>query len=282
MPVLPPELELPRPVDVLGLPIRPLRTDELIELLIGRARGGAATTVCYANAHTANLAWRDRRFRDALSGCDLLYADGASLVWASRWSERRLPERMTAADYFERFAKRCEEEGLSLYLLGGRPGVAEAAAARLRAAMPTLKVVGTHHGFFGQAESAGIVEEINRARPHVLAVGLSSPRQEYWLTENREALKVPVRWCVGALYDYLAGLERRAPAWLCRMGGEWLFRLLVDPVGKWRRYVIGNPLFVWHTLYWRMTRREGSPRCDVSVEEEARRSLDRKGNAISY
>lgn len=248
------EIELPRPVDVLGLPIRPLRTEGLIELLIGRALSGAATTVCYANAHTANLACRDRRFRETLAGCDLLYADGASLVWASRWSESCLPERMTAADYFERFARRCEEEGLSLYLLGGRPGAAEAAAAKLRETMPDLKVVGTHHGFFAPAESTRVVAEINEAGPDVLAVGLSSPRQEYWVSENRDALKAPIRWCVGALYDYLARLERRAPAWLCRMGGEWLFRLLVDPVGKWRRYVIGNPLFVWHTLCWGMRR----------------------------
>lgn len=248
------QVELPQSVDVLGLPIRPLRAEGLIELLIARARSRVATTVCYANAHTANLACRDGLFREVLGGCDLLYADGASLVWASRWSKERLPERMTAADYFERFAGRCEAEGLSVYLLGGRPGVADKAAARLVGAMPRLKVAGTHHGFFERDESPRVVAEINQARPDVLAVGLSSPRQELWLAENRDTLTVPVRWCVGALFDYLAGQERRAPAWLCRIGGEWLFRLLVDPVGKWRRYLIGNPLFVWHTLRWAMRR----------------------------
>ena len=247
-----PQSEPPQAVDVLGLPIRPLKTDGLIELLVQRARAGLRTTACYANAHTVNLACRHAHVRAMLSSCEVLYADGASVVWASRWSGRLLPERMTAADYFPKFARRCAEEKLSLYLLGGEESVASQAAAKLRELVPGLSIVGVHHGYFGPDESAGIVEEINAARPDVLAVGLSSPRQEQWLADHGKDLRVSVRWCVGALFDYLAGRERRAPAWLCRIGGEWLFRLLVDPVGKWRRYLIGNPLFVWNALRWRM------------------------------
>ena len=83
---------------------------------------------------------------------------------------------------------------------------------------------------------------------------MSSPWQEFWLAEHGGELAVPVRWCVGGLLEYVAGREPRAPAWLCRMGGEWLFRFMVDPAGKWRRYLIGNPLFVWNTLRWAMRR----------------------------
>lgn len=249
--------ELPRPVEVLGLPIRPLRTDGLIDALVERAAAGLRTTACYANAHTVNLACRDERFRETIAGSDLLYADGASVVWASRWAESRLPERMTSADYFPRFARQCAERGLSIYLLGGREGVAQKAAVKLREQIPNLKIAGTHHGHFPDSESAKIVGEINASAADIVAVGLSSPRQEYWLAEHGETLKAPVRWCVGALFDYLAGVERRAPAWMCRHGGEWLFRLLVDPVGKWRRYLVGNPLFVWNTLCWRPGRRQG-------------------------
>jgi N-acetylglucosaminyldiphosphoundecaprenol N-acetyl-beta-D-mannosaminyltransferase len=252
--VLPRQPEPPRPVEVLGLPIRPLRTAELIDLLVQRARERLRTAVCYANAHTANLACRDEAFRRVLCDCDLLYADGASLVWASRWSESRLPERMTAADYFERFAGQCAAEGVSLYLLGGRAGVAEEAAIRLRAAINGLKIVGVHDGYFEPGQSARVIAEINAAGPDVLVLGLSSPRQEFWLSEHAAELTVPVRWCVGGLLDYVAGKERRAPAWLCRLGGEWLFRLLIDPLHKWRRYLIGNPLFVWNTLRWAVRR----------------------------
>jgi N-acetylglucosaminyldiphosphoundecaprenol N-acetyl-beta-D-mannosaminyltransferase len=262
---LPRPNEPPDAVEVLGLPIRPLRTEELIDLLIQRARSGQRTAVCYANAHTANLACRDERFRRVLRECDVLYADGASLVWASRWSERRLPERMTAADYFGRFAERCAAEGLSLYLLGGRPGVVEEATRRLRATIPGLKIVGARDGYFDASESPRIIAEINAVRPDVLVLGLSSPRQEFWLVEHGGQLEATLRWCVGGLLDYVAGKERRAPAWLGRLGGEWLFRLLVDPLGKWRRYVIGNPLFVWHTLRWAM-RRQRSGGCRKAAE----------------
>ncbi|MBN2562405.1 MAG: WecB/TagA/CpsF family glycosyltransferase [Phycisphaerae bacterium] len=242
----------PPPTNVLGLPIRPLTADGLVAWLVNRARLGARTTVCYANAHTVNLACKDARYRAVLMGSDLLYADGASVVWASRWSERPLPERMTAADYFPRFARRCADSGLSLYMLGGQEGIAEEAAARLQGDSPGLRVVGTHHGYFSAEESNGIVAGINAARADVLVVGMSSPWQECWLAKNAGALNVPVRWCVGALFDYLAGVERRAPAWLCRVGGEWVFRLMVDPVGKWRRYLVGNPMFVVNTLRWRI------------------------------
>lgn len=248
-------IELPRPVEVMGLPLRQLRAEGLIEALSSRAAAGVRTTAYYANAHTVNLAWRDNRFRTVLAGSDLLYADGASVVWASRWSEVRLPERMTAADTFPGLARRCADRGLSIFLLGGREGVARRAAERLCLEYPTLNIVGVHHGYFAETESDGIIEKINAAKPDVLAVGMSSPLQECWLAEHSVRLKVPVRWCVGALFDYLADVERRAPEWLCRWGGEWLFRLMIDPAGKWRRYVIGNPQFVWNALRWRMRKR---------------------------
>lgn len=244
-------VECPPPIDVLGLPLRPLRTDGLIELLAQRAAAGLRTTACYANAHTVNLALRDDAFRRALTSSDVLYADGASVVWASRFAEGRLPERMTSADYFPRFARRCADLGLRLFLLGGRTGIAEKAADRLVRDIPHLAVIGTHDGYFDAARSEQVIDAVNAAKPDVLMVGMSSPRQEEWVIRHADRIDAPVRWCVGALLDYLAGMERRAPAWLCRMGGEWVFRLLVDPVGKWRRYLLGNPAFVWHTLMWR-------------------------------
>ncbi len=249
-------------VDVMGLPILPLRTAGLIDLLVDRARGGVRTTACYANAHTVNLACSDASFGELLRSADVLYADGASVVWASRWSLRPLPERMTAADYFPRFAERCASEGLSVFLLGGRPGIAKRAAEALCAGVGSgergLRIAGVCDGYFDEARSAEVIERIGASGADVLVAGLSSPRQERWLADHVDAIDAPVRWCVGGLFDYLAGRERRAPAWLCRLGGESAFRLCVDPVGKWRRYLVGNPLFVWRALRWGLSRRSTS------------------------
>lgn len=276
-------LELPDAVDVLGLPLRPLDTPQLIAHLVARALVRAPTTACYANAHTVNLACRDARFRACLAGCDLLFADGAAVVWASRYSDRRLPERMTACDYFPVLAAACAEAGIRVYLLGGRPGVADRAAERLADVLPQLRIAGAHHGHFDTDRSDEIVARINAARPHLLLVGMGSPRQEFWLAGQAGALRPPVRLCVGALLDYVAGVEPRAPQWLCRMGCEWVYRLMVDPRGKWRRYLLGNPEFVWHMLRWRRRRSRGGRggRDGESIESvaETRSELVSAGSA---
>jgi len=240
----------------MGLPIRPLNIPELVEGLVERARRGERTTGCYANAHTVNLACRSRRFRSVLTGCDALIADGTPVVWASRWGRGRgvggeLPCRLTAMDYFPHLAARCAAEGLSLYFLGAAEGVAERAAAKVRQGLPAIRIVGASHGHFDLGRSWKIIDRINAARPDVLLLGMSSPRQELWLEKHAEELRVPVRWCVGALFDYLSGKEPRAPEWMRRVHCEWLFRLAVDPQGKWKRYLLGNPLFVWNFLRWR-------------------------------
>lgn len=246
--------DLPPPVDILGLPIRPFDADGMIEAIIERAMARVRTLGCYANAHTVNLACANPAFRRLLSECDVLFADGASMVWAGGLAASPLPCRITAMDYFPALARRCATEGLSLFLLGGRAGVAERAARALRAQSQTLKIVAALSGHFALSESPRVIKEINAARPDILVVGMSSPRQETWLAEHAGEIDAPVRWCVGALFDYLAGQERRAPAWLCRLDGEWIFRLLMDPGGKWRRYLLGNPLFVWHTTRWLTSR----------------------------
>lgn len=255
MPHALPSAELPDSVDVLGLPVRPLDIDGLVDAMVRRARGGIRTTACYANAHTVNLAWRDPRFGRLLDDCELLYADGQSVVWASRFADRPLPERMTAMDVYPRLMARCAAAGLRVFLLGSRDGIAERAARKLLSQFEGLEIVGSHSGFFDDGESAGIIDAVNAARTDVLLVGMSSPRQERWLAAHRDAIAAPVRWCVGALFDYLAGAERRGPAWLCRSGGEWVYRLAVDPLGKWRRYLLGNPAFVLRTFAWAVGRR---------------------------
>lgn len=241
----------------MGLPLRPVSTAQLIDLVVNRARCGLRTTVCYANAHTVNLACANERYRRTLQRCELLIADGVSVVWASRWRRPALPERITAVDYFPRLLERCIAEGLGLYLLGGTEAVIDRARRRLQDAHPDLRIAGFGPGYFEPAESARQIADIRDSGADILLVGMSSPRQEYWLADNADDLRPPVRWCVGALFDYVAGVEPPAPAWLCRMGCEWLFRLCVDPRGKWRRYLLGNPLFVYNAV--RRGRRAAPP-----------------------
>jgi len=244
------QVTLPDPIDVMGLPIRPLWMDQLVELLVARARDGVRTCVTYANAQTVNLAWSDASFRRVLRGMDVLYAEGLSVLLAGRLTGSDLPERMPATDYSEWFASRCADEGVSLFLLGGAPGVADDAAAALRAGCPELTIAGTHHGEFEDDDSAQVVDAVNHSGANALLVGMPSPRQEAWVAQHADALKVPMIWCVGALLDHHAGCELRGPDWLCRHGGEWLGRLWAQPRETSRRALVGHPLFAWRALAW--------------------------------
>jgi N-acetylglucosaminyldiphosphoundecaprenol N-acetyl-beta-D-mannosaminyltransferase len=235
--------ELPPAIDFAGMDLLPLTRGELIRTLIALAHQRKRTTVHYLNAHVFNIARQDCEFRQLLSQCDLLYADGISVVWAARLLGYSIPERLTAADYFVEFCRACAAESLSLFLVGGAAGVAEVAAERLKRHVPGLQIAGTSHGYPSPRDSADLVRRMNESGAHVLVVGMNSPNQERWIHRYGSDLDLPVRWSVGALLDYFAGVERRAPKWVCRNGGEWLFRLMVDPSRRWRRYVLGNASF---------------------------------------
>jgi N-acetylglucosaminyldiphosphoundecaprenol N-acetyl-beta-D-mannosaminyltransferase len=238
-----PDPASPPVVEVMGFPLWAVDTSGLIALLTDRANRGVRSTVCYLNAHSWNLARRDPEFGRLLGSADVLYADGMSFVWASRLLGSPLPCRLSSADYVDQFALACAARHVDLFLLGGREGVAHQAGVRLEQIAPGLRVVGSAGGHFDSSENAALTEAINRARPHILLVGMGSPRQERWAVANRERLAVPVIWTVGALFDYLANVEIRAPQWLCKIGFEWLFRLAMDPKGKAGRYLFGNPAF---------------------------------------
>ena len=249
----------PGRVEVLGVGVDPLTVDGLhaqIRRLV-RRRGGVVLNV---NAHCLNLCYGDPGLRRFFNAADLVFCDGAGVGLAARVLGGRLPGRITYADWLPRLATLAEERGFSLFFVGARPGVAGEAARRLRRSHPDLKVVGVRHGYFdhraGSPENGAVVKEINAARPDVLLVGLGMPLQERWLMENRHRLDVGAALTGGAVFDYASGRLRRGPRLLTDNGFEWLARLLVEPRRLWRRYLLGNPLFLARVLAQRW--REGA------------------------
>src|SRR6202011_2227169 len=133
---------------------------------------------------------------------------------------------------------------------GCDPGVAREAAARLHALYPRLDVVGSHHGYFepDSPHDDRVVEDINARRPDIVLVGMGTPKQELWVERNGSRLDTEVLWTVGALFDYVSGRVPRAPGWLADNGLEWIFRLAIEPQRMWRRYLLGNPVFISRVL----------------------------------
>jgi N-acetylglucosaminyldiphosphoundecaprenol N-acetyl-beta-D-mannosaminyltransferase len=247
-------------VEVLGVEVDPLTEEELESEVARLARSDGISLVLNANARCLNLCYVDPELRSFFDGAEVVFCDGAGVVLAAKMLGRRLPARITYADWLSSLCALAVREGLSLFFLGSRPGVADEAARRLRERFPGLKVAGTHHGHFdhrlGSAENEAVLHRIESAAPDLLLVGFGMPLQERWLMENRRRLNVRVALTCGAAFDYASGRLRRGPRLLTQSGFEWLARLLVEPRRLWRRYLLGNPLFLYRVLRQRL--REGA------------------------
>jgi N-acetylglucosaminyldiphosphoundecaprenol N-acetyl-beta-D-mannosaminyltransferase len=211
-------------VEILGVRVFEIDQRDLIEQVLAWVRQGERRTLTYANAHCLNLAVEDASYRELLNRTDLVYVDGIGAVWAGRLLGFRGLRKVTGRNWIAELCRRGEEEKLRIYLLGGRPGVAEQASLVLGQRYPRLQLCGAADGFFQAKPEAKVLAEIKAQIP----------------TE--------ICWSAGALFDYLAGWEKPVPKWLERIGLEWAWRLKEDPKGKWRRYALGIPRFVGRVI----------------------------------
>jgi len=244
-------------VELLDIRIQDLPTDCLVTAIITAAQGATPRLFNYANVHALNLSVCDPRFKRILQEADTVYCDGVGVRLGAWLSGQKLQHRNTPPDWLPLLAAACIEHDISLYLLGAKLGVAEQACANLTALAPGVRIVGVHHGYFdkqaGSKENAAVIRTINESGADILIVGFGMPGQEYWIEENRSQLNAKVFLPVGAMLDYLAGSVYRAPQWITDNGFEWLARLFVEPRRLWRRYVVGNPLFLWRVFIRRVS-----------------------------
>lgn len=241
-------------VDVLGVGVDRFdraglfaRVGELVH-----ARGRA--TVAYANVHVLNTATGDAALRDFLNAADVCYCDGSGVVLGAKLLGETLPERMTGADWIWDLA-RLAEGRWRLFWLGSEPGVTEAAAKKLQERHPALHV-DTDHGYHAKegAENDALIARINACRPDIVLVGMGTPVQERWVAANRARIDAPVVWVLGATADFISGKVSRGHPLLYNHQ-EWLARLLTEPRRLWRRYLIGNTVFLARILGQRLAGR---------------------------
>jgi N-acetylglucosaminyldiphosphoundecaprenol N-acetyl-beta-D-mannosaminyltransferase len=239
--------DAPRPSSaIFEIPIDLAQPGELLRMISGWASERQRRRVMYVNAHVVNQSRTTPGLGDALRRADLVYCDGYGVRLAARALGIPVPHRMTGADWIWGLATLCERTGQSIYLLGSEPPLAREAAARLRRWYPRLEVAGAHHGYFDLDSSHNdrVIEDINARAPGIVLVGMGTPKQELWVDRYADQLDGAVVWTVGALFDYLSGHTPRAPRWLSDNGLEWIFRLAIEPTRMWRRYLIGNPIFL--------------------------------------
>lgn len=232
-------------VNVVGLEIDRLDMAETLvrceELIAG---GGFAQHVAI-NAAKVVAALHDPSLREIIARCDIVSADGQSVVWASRILGDALPSRVAGIDLMHELLALAERRGYRVFILGARKEVLAQACEKIRARHPRLALVGARDGYFDESQDAQVAEEIARARPDILFVAMSSPRKEYWLGRHGRATGVPFVMGVGGSVDVIAGVTRRAPVIWQRLGLEWLYRLLQEPRRLLRRYASTNLRFIW-------------------------------------
>ncbi len=236
----------PKEFSFFGVTIRNTTMSEAIDWIVRQARSGKAAPVAFVNPDCLNKARTDDRYRQVLAQAKRVLPDGIGIQIACRMKGIKLAANLNGTDLFPRLCERAAKEGLSLYLLGARQGIADKVAETMTVRFPGLKIAGTHHGFFDEADEPSILRDINRSKADILLVAMGAPRQELWLARHAASLEPPVRMGVGGLFDFYSGRIRRAPEWMRETGLEWVWRMLMEPGRMWRRYVIGNPVFLAH------------------------------------
>jgi N-acetylglucosaminyldiphosphoundecaprenol N-acetyl-beta-D-mannosaminyltransferase len=240
-----------RAVELFGLQVDALTMDETVEVVRRMVADGRPHQHVAVNAAKIVAADRDPTLKGIIRSCDLVNADGVSVVWASKLLGAPLPARIAGIDLFECLVGAAAEDGRSVYFLGARPEVVEKVVQVFRDRHPGLLVAGYRDGYWDDDDE--VVRAIAQAAPDYLFLGIPSPRKELWLSRHVPRLGVPFAMGVGGSFDVVAGVIGRAPHRVQRIGLEWAWRLAQEPRRMWRRYLIGNAAFVGLTAreWWR-------------------------------
>jgi N-acetylglucosaminyldiphosphoundecaprenol N-acetyl-beta-D-mannosaminyltransferase len=218
-----------------------------VEVIDGWIRRRERCYVCVTGVHGVMESRRDRSLLDVHNASGLTVPDGMPLVWACHRAGVPEVRRVYGPDLMRTMCSLAPSRGWRMFLYGATPDVVQRLTASLGETNPGLRIVGSFCPPFRELsadEKDEAVRTINRANPDIVWVGLSTPKQERWMAENRPRLEAPVLIGVGAAFDFVSGVKKQAPAWLQRAGLEWGYRMLSEPRRLWKRYARNNPAFI--------------------------------------
>lgn len=229
-------------LELLGLSITNITKEEALDRIDATTEG--LHTMHFVNAHCINVAAKDAEYHAILANADALFADGSGIRLAGSTLGCPIVDNVNGTDLFPLLCSRFAKTGKRMFLLGSAPGVAEKAARWAEEYTGSSIIAGTYHGYFKTGEESSVIEAINASGADLLLVALGVPRQEKWIASVRSLLQVPLCMGVGALFDFYSGTVSRAPLWMRKIGLEWVWRLLLEPGRMWRRYIVGNVVFI--------------------------------------
>jgi N-acetylglucosaminyldiphosphoundecaprenol N-acetyl-beta-D-mannosaminyltransferase len=240
-------MEERRSIDVVGVPVSAFSIEDATSTIEAWIAARARGYVCATSAHGVVECLSDPDLRAIHREAGMIVPDGMPLVWMCRLLGEPNATRVYGPDLMRTMTAISAERGYRHFYYGGGPGVAEALRETLTERHPGLIVSGVYTPPFRpltELESQAIIDEINAAKPDIVWVGLSTPKQERWMARHFGKIDAPVMIGVGAAFDFLSDRKTEAPEWLRGSGFEWLYRLVTEPRRLWRRYVVVVPVFL--------------------------------------
>ena len=232
---------------ILGVPISLIDLKTAVGTILRWTQNCIGNYVCVRDVHGLMISLRDPAMMDIHRAAGMITPDGMPLVWMSKWRSKLPVGRVCGTDLVDALCNAGQGKGLRHYFFGGKPGVAEQMIRNLKAKYPELTVAGSHTPPFRrltEEEDAAVIDAINKSGAQVVWVGLSTPKQEFWMRDHVGRLNGATLIGVGAAFDFHSGAVTRAPKWMQQSGFEWLHRLLSEPRRLWRRYLVITPVFI--------------------------------------
>ncbi len=241
-------------IRIFGVEIQNTTLEDVILKLREYLDGDSLKVIYTPNTEIVMAAKEDKNLKSLINRGDLIIPDGIGLIYGSRLRKKPLKERVTGFDTSMKLLEIANENSYSIYLLGGKDGIAKGAADRINQDYPNIKIAGFHHGYFkgshlglkGEAEEEKIIEEINQSNPDIIFVGFGFPKQELWIDANKDKIKGRIIIGNGGVMDILAGNAKRAPEIFIKLGLEWFYRLIQDPSRIKRQMAL--PKFLIHVI----------------------------------
>lgn len=227
--------------EIFGVPLDLLTMDETVARCAELIESGRAAQHVVINAGKVVMMEDVPGLRDVVARCELVNADGQSIVWAGRMLGLDVPERVAGIDLMWRLLAEAEKHGWPVYLLGAREEVVQSCLARALEVHPSLVVAGVRNGYFD--DDGAVARAVAQSGARLLFVGITSPKKEFFLAEHLAEMGPVFAMGVGGSFDVIAGLTKRAPVWMQRAGLEWFYRFAQEPRRMWKRYLVGNLRF---------------------------------------
>lgn len=216
-------------IKILGVKIHKVTMSEAFNVFLNLLNQNTCQTIFTPNTEIVMAAQEDKELKSILAQGDLVIPDGIGLIHASNIHNLGLEERVPGVDLMDKMLKFCHTTKKSVFILGGKPGVAERASEHILEEYPNIKIKGTQDGYFSQDDELKVIDKINDVRPDVLFVALGAPKQEKWIYKHKKILNVKVAMGVGGGVDIWAGTAKRAPKFFIDIHLEWFYRLLMNP-----------------------------------------------------